>query len=101
MCFFKTDITVFWLMCSTREVSRMSLPFRDIFIICCLVWGVALLFLYWVWEVFLQELHLRLGVPLVGCLPVFSTFSLLQCMHFTAIFTTLILMIMSTISLIN
>jgi hypothetical protein len=53
-----------------------------------LVWGVAPLFLYVVWKVFPQELHLHLGVPFVGCMPIFTTFSLLQCMHFTDTFTT-------------
>jgi len=64
-CFFKTDKTVFTLMPKTRAVSRMPLPFRAIFIICCLVWGVAPLFLYVVWKVLPHELHLHRGVLIV------------------------------------
>ena len=88
-CFFKTDMTVFWLMSKTREMSRMPLPFRDIFIIICLVWGVVPLFVYCVWKVFPHVLHLQRGVPF-ACLPIFTTASLLQCMHFTVTFTTTI-----------
>ena len=44
-CFFKTDKTVFELMSKTRAMSRMPLPFNAIFIIICLVCGVAPLFL--------------------------------------------------------
>ena len=84
-CFFKTDIVVFWLMLKTREMSRMPLPFIDIFTISCLVCGSAPLFVYFVWKVFLQLLHLQRGVPF-SCLPIFTTFSLLQCMHFVVVF---------------
>jgi len=37
---------------------------------------------------FLHALHLHLGVPLVICLPIFTTSSLPQCIHFTDTFTT-------------
>ena len=93
---------MFWLMFKTREMSRMPLPFVDIFTISCLVCGSVSLFVYCVWKVFLQVLHLQRGVLFV-CLPIFTTASLLQCMHFTVTFTTTIAIkqIIYDISFIN
>ena len=67
-----------------------ALPFRAIFIIICLVWGVVPVFLYWVWKVFLHVLYLHLGVFVVGCWPIFTMFSLPQYMHFRGTFIILI-----------
>jgi len=64
-------------MFRTREMSRMPLPFRDIFIINVLVLGLAPWFEYSSWKVLLHFLHFRRCL-LLGCLPFFTTFSLLQ-----------------------
>ena len=70
-------MTVFVLMFRTCAMSRMPLPLVVIFSICCLVWGLALLFLCWVWKVLPHVLHLHRGFPFV-CLPIFTIFELLQ-----------------------
>jgi len=46
-------------MFSTREMSRMSLPFGDIFMIDVLVWGLVLWFEYFSWKILPHFLHFK------------------------------------------
>ena len=70
-CFFKTVVFVFvFRVC---VVSCVSLLLVVVFSVCCLVWGLVLLFLCWVWKVLLHVLYLYRGFPFT-CLSIFTTF---------------------------